>query len=350
MLAQTKQALFLKTKNIGDSIILTASISALPKDYRYVDIICFPESAPIFEMNKRVRNIFIIPRDKRGIKKIMAYISLFKKLFKEHYDMLAHFSNDWRGAILSRLLNPAIRVSRNAPRRGSFWHHSFNFLAPTLDHERPMAEQDVDLLRAANLYKKSIAPGYALNILQAQKNKIKVWLSHHKISLKNKLVVIHASSRWKFKEIPMTTWAKVIDELKSKKINVVVSGSLDDLSTNKLIYEYCQLKPVLTQNFSLKDTAALYSMADLVLTIDSMSTHLASAVKSPVISIFGPTNEKNWGPWKGKYQVIGLSAKDADTFACRPCGMDGCEGSKISQCLVQMDPKRIVREALEILR
>ncbi len=81
-----------------------------------------------------------------------------------------------------------------------------------------------------------------------------------------------------------------------------------------------------------------------------MSTHLASAVKSPVISIFGPTNEKNWGPWKGKYQVIGLSAEDADTFACRPCGMDGCEGSKISQCLVQMDPKRIVREALDILR
>jgi hypothetical protein len=82
---QTKQALFVKTRNIGDSIILTASISALPKEYRYVDIVCFPESAPIFEMNKRVRNIFIIPRDKRGIKKIMAYISLFKKLFKEVY-------------------------------------------------------------------------------------------------------------------------------------------------------------------------------------------------------------------------------------------------------------------------
>ena len=86
MATQTKQALFLKTKNIGDSIILTASISALPKDYRYVDIICFPESAPIFEMNKRVRNIFIIPRDKKGIKKIAAYISLFKKIFGTNND------------------------------------------------------------------------------------------------------------------------------------------------------------------------------------------------------------------------------------------------------------------------
>jgi heptosyltransferase-3 len=106
----------------------------------------------------------------------------------------------------------------------------------------------------------------------------------------------------------------------------------------------------LAQNFSLEDTAALYKSADLILTIDSMSTHLASAVKTPVISIFGPTNEKNWGPWKGKYRVIGLSAEDAEMFACRPCGMDGCEGSKISQCLVQMDPQKIVREAIAMLK
>jgi heptosyltransferase-3 len=219
-----------------------------------------------------------------------------------------------------------------------------------LDHERPMAEQDVDLLRAANLYHNSMAPAYELKITSAQKNKIKAWLAHYEISLQNKLIVIHASSRWKFKEIPMTTWAKIIDELKSMKMNVVLSGSSDDANTNKIIYGHCQSKPLLTQNFSLKDTAALYSMADLVITIDSMSTHLASALKSPVISIFGPTNERNWGPWKGKYKVIGLSAEDADIFACRPCGMDGCEGSKISQCLVQMDPQKVVLEAIAILK
>ena len=350
MVAQNKQALFVKTRNIGDSIILTASISALPKEYRYVDIVCFPESAPIFEMNKRVRNIFIIPRDKRGIKKIMAYISLFKKLFKEHYDLLAHFSYDWRGAVLSRLLNPEIKVSRKTHRRGYFWHTSFNFLAPILDHERPMAEQDVDLLRAANLYKKLIAPGYELNIHSTQKNKIKAWLRRHEISLKNKLVVIHASSRWKYKEMPMEIWAKIIDELKLNKMNVVLSGSSGDIISNKIIYDNCQNKPQVTQGFSLKDTAALYSVADLVLTIDSMSTHLAGAVKTPVISIFGPTNEKNWGPWKGKYKVIGLSVNDAEMFACRPCGQDGCDGTKISQCLVQLDPKMVVNQALLMLK
>ena len=345
-----KKALFLKTKNIGDAIILTASIAALPASYRFIDVVCLPHSEAIFKMNKRVRHVFVIPRDKKGLNKISAYFNLFRRLFREHYDLLAHFSVDWRGAILARLLHVDISVSRQTDRRGTFWHQSFNFLAPKLDIERPMAEQDVDLLRSANLYKKSSAPAYDLYISNSQKIKVNAWLKKNDIHAKNKLVIIHASSRWKFKEIPVTSWAKIIDELKSQKIDVVISGSLDDLKTNTLIFDLCQSKPVLTKNFSLLDTAALYQRANLVLTIDSMSTHLASAVKTPVVSIFGPTNEKNWGPWKGKYKVIGLSIKDDEMFACRPCGQDGCEGTKISQCLVQLDPKMVISQALFILK
>jgi len=301
-------------------------------------------------MNKRVRHVFVIPRDKKGLNKISAYFDLFKRLFNERYDLLAHFSVDWRGAVLARLLNVDISVSRKTDRRGAFWHQSFDFLAPMLDHERPMAEQDVDLLRSVNLYKKSVAPAYELNINSLQKNKVNAWLKKNSIHAKNKLVVIHASSRWKFKEIPISSWVTIIDAIHSKKINVVISGSKEDLKTNELIFGLCKSKPVLTKDFSLLDTAALYGRAQLVLTIDSMSTHLASAVKTPVVSIFGPTNEKNWGPWKGKYKVIGLSSQDNAMFKCRPCGQDGCEGSKISQCLVQLDPKMVISQALLMLK
>ena len=329
---------------------MTASIAALPASYSFVDVVCLPHSEAIFKMNKRVRHIFVIPRNKKGLNKISAYLNLFMRLFNERYDLLAHFSIDWRGALLARFLNVDMSVSRRTDSRGSFWHKSFNFLAPALDHERPIAEQDVDLLRSANLYKKSSAPAYDLTINSNQKSKLNRWLKNHGMFSTNKLVVIHPSSRWKFKEIPVTTWAKIIDEFKLKKINVVISGSKDDLETNELVFNLCASKPVLTKDFSLSDTAALYERADLILTIDSMSTHLASAVKTPVVSIFGPTNEKNWGPWKGKYKVIGLSAKDAEMFACRPCGQDGCEGTKISQCLVQLDPKMVTNEALLMLK
>ena len=59
---KNKTALFFKTKNIGDSIILTSAIVALPEEYEFVDVVCLPESKEIFQMCPRVRNIFIIPR------------------------------------------------------------------------------------------------------------------------------------------------------------------------------------------------------------------------------------------------------------------------------------------------
>ena len=290
-----KSALFLKTKNIGDSIILTSSIAALPKTFKYVDVVCLPESERIFKMNPRVRDVFVIPRHLKGLQKLSAYYNLFRKLVSNHYDFLAQFSVDWRGALLARLLNVDLSVAREASRRGSFWHQSFDVIAPFQDH-RPVAQQDVDLLRVTHLYKKKEAPPYQLEVPHKNQLRIKQWLKAQNIS-NNKLIVIHASSRWKFKEIPIETWATIIETLKSKNMHVVLSGSKDDLKTNEAIRDLCKLKPVLTNNFSLEDTAALYKSADLIVTIDSMSTHLASAMKTPVLSIFGPTNDLNWRPW-----------------------------------------------------
>jgi heptosyltransferase-3 len=341
--------LFLKTKNIGDSIILTSAISALPKDYQYVDIVCLPESEPIFKMHPRVRHVFVIPRHFKGFSKVMAYINFFQELTSYSYDFLAHFSNDWRGALVQRIFPAKLSVARKTHRRGQFWHQSFDILTESLDDLRPIAEQDVDLLRAAGLYSNVKAPSYLVKASINQKSKIKNWLSKHSAASNKKLVVIHAPSRWKFKELPIATWVNVIDKLKENKFEVVLCGSKDDLLTNQAIYALCKMKPIITNNFSLEDTAALYSLAHLVLTIDSMSTHLASATQTPVISIFGPSNEKNWGPWGGKHRVIALTSEDAPTFACRPCGQDGCEGSKISQCLVQMNPSMIIHEALKML-
>ena len=341
--------MFLKTKNIGDSIILTSAISALPKDYQYIDIVCLPESEPIFKMHPRVRHVFLIPRHLKGFSKVMAYIKFYKEITSYSYDLLAHFSNDWRGALLQRIFPAKLSVARRTHRRGQFWHQSFDILTESLDDIRPIAEQDVDLLRAVGLYGNVKAPSYLVKASINQKSKIKNWLSKHSVVLNKKLVVIHAPSRWKFKELPIATWVNVIDKLKEKKFEVVLCGSKDDLLTNQAIYALCKMKPIMTNNFSLEDTAALYSLAHLVLTIDSMSTHLASATQTPVISIFGPSNEKNWGPWGGKHRVIALTSQDAPTFACRPCGQDGCEGSKISQCLVQMNPSMIIHEALKML-
>jgi heptosyltransferase-3 len=345
-----KKAIFIKTKNIGDSIILTSAIKALPDDFKYVDIVCFSESKPIFEMNPRVRNIFTIPRDEKGFNKLLSYFYIFLKASREHYDLLAHFSIDWRGALFARFLNVDVSVAKNSIRRGSFWKKSFSLVANVALKNRPAAEQDVDLLRKVGVCNPLEAPNYQIKVSSTTKDQIKQWISKQFNNEINKnLIIIHAASKWKFKEIPIEIWCDVIDKLISEGMNVVISGSAADFGTNQAILDLCHKKPKLTKNFTLVETAALIECADLLISIDTMAIHLASALETPVIAIFGPNNEKNWAPWKVLHKIIALSENDSPSFACRPCGIDGCGSSKISNCLQAINPQLIINNALTIL-
>jgi heptosyltransferase-3 len=269
---------------------------------------------------------------------------------KYHYNFLAQFSGDWRGALLARWLKVKLSIARKNYRNNFIWHRSFDLISNIAISFRHMAEQDVDLLRKAGLYNEAEAPPYHLIVSKDKIIEIRNWLKKNKILNKKKIVLIHAPSRWKFKEIPASTWVDVIQDIKFKGYQVVLTGSQSDFEFNKSIFDLCKLKPLLTDNFSLEDTAALYKLADLLISIDSMSIHLAGALKIPVVAIFGPTNEKNWAPWKVKHRIVSLSEEDSPSLSCRPCGLDGCGGSKVSHCLTLVPSKMISTAAFDLLK
>ena len=342
-----KTALFLKTKHLGDSVILTSAIAALPQDF-VVDVLCFKESAAIFAMNSRVRHVLVIPRHLAGFARWREYWRLFSVMRSQQYDVLAQFSDDWRGAFLARLLSAKISVARQSKKRPQFWSNSFQHIAKLTPTSRPAAEQDVDLLRKIGLYQQPFAPRYQLTVADADKLAIDGWLKSIRVENK-KLIVIHAAARWKFKGLPHATWAALIDALHQRGYTVVLSGGAFDLDFNQALIELCQTAPTLTQDFDLGKTAALLQQADLLVSIDSMALHMASALQTPVVALFGPTNEKIWAPWQVPHRVVAFGAVDSPSFACRPCGLDGCAGSKVSQCLVAITPTQIFVAIDELL-
>jgi heptosyltransferase-3 len=343
-----KKALFLKAKNIGDSIILTSALSALPENYM-ADILCFKESEAIFSMHPNVNKVYIIPRHLRGIKYFIAYINIFLQMKLENYDVLIQFSSDWRGAFFSRFLGVKLSAAKKIQKRSSFWHKSFTHTAYVSELKRHAAEQDVDLLRRIALFNLPEAPPYHLIVPSKIKSTIKDWLDKSKNKKSLKIISIHANSRWKFKNISSSTWIELIDAFHKDNIKVVLTGSKEDFPYLDEISFACNKKPIIAENFNLQMTAAIFELSDLVISIDSMAIHLASAVKTPVVAIFGPSNELNWAPWRVKHKIVKLGIVDSPSFSCRPCGMDGCGGSKISYCLTEIKSSQIYNAAKELL-
>jgi heptosyltransferase-3 len=70
---------------------------------------------------------------------------------------------------------------------------------------------------------------------------------------------------------------------------------------------------------------------------------MAAAMGTPTLALFGPSGEYEWGPWMVPSRVVVSRA-----HPCRPCGIDGCGGGKISECLTSL-PAAHVFEQFEAL-
>ncbi len=115
---------------------------------------------------------------------------------------------------------------------------------------------------------------------------------------------------------------------------------------------------------TIKQLGAVSGASDLFFGVDSAPMHIAAAVSTPVIALFGPSGTFNWGPWDNKIsnsmnpyqkrngiQAFGMHTVMQRDWECIPCGKDGCKGTKISRCLTDISPeevKNIIVEKLKI--
>lgn len=94
----------------------------------------------------------------------------------------------------------------------------------------------------------------------------------------------------------------------------------------------------LTGQLSLRELAAVTREARIFVGVDSAPMHIAAAMQTPVIALFGPSGEFEWGPWGVPHRII-----TSMNHPCRPCGIDGCGGGKISNASLRSPSNAFVQ-------
>ena len=102
----------------------------------------------------------------------------------------------------------------------------------------------------------------------------------------------------------------------------------------------------LTGSLSLKELAALTAHARAFVGVDSAPMHMAAAMQTPTVALFGPSSEVVWGPWGVVHRIV---ASTESRHSCRPCNNDGCGGSKVSECLTQLPVVKVTAALNELL-
>lgn len=134
------------------------------------------------------------------------------------------------------------------------------------------------------------------------------------------LVAINPVAQWPTKLWDTAGFAQVADRLiREFGADVVFTGGPADRPVVAEILEKMERSAAdLTGRTNLKELAALYEGARLVISTDTGPMHLAAAVGTPVVALFGPTAPRRTGPFGDGHQVVRLS------LDCAPCFKRRC--------------------------
>jgi heptosyltransferase III len=259
-------------------------------------------------------------------------------LRQRRFDLVLELSGGDRGTFYTFLTRARERLGFAHPRQ-PFWQRRgcFTRLLPRPPVTMHMVDQNLEAVRALGI--DPIKPRLQFFWSEAVEHKVRDLLASLGLAEKA-FAVVHPGAGWRFKCWTPTGYARVIEALQQDwGLPVILTGTTAAHERELLaeIHRECRVAPLdLAGRLSLKELGALIAKARLFFGMDSAPMHLAAAVNTPAVVLFGPSGVFNWGPWGEGHLVI---KQDWD---CLPCGQDGCEGSKISRCLVELTPEEVL--------
>ena len=326
--SRIRRILFVSLSNLGDIILTTPVFSELVNNFpgAEIDVITGDPGEEIFSLHPSVKNIMRHGEHRTFSRRISRVLDLRKI----GYDMVV----DLKSSMLPYFIGASYR---NSPIR-SMMNKCFAGKRPVLhkvqEHLYKLKAIDGALSRGAVFFM-PFAPG--------DEDKAADLMARGKGRLRK--VIINPGAKSHLKRWPAEKFAKLSEMLINEcECDIFITGTADDYDTRDIFMDTVT-EPVLDicGETSLGTLAVIMKRADLVITNDSAPLHLASSVNAPTVAIFGPTDERKYGPLSEKKRVVKPEKK------CRPCEKALCAIGPDEGCITEVSVEAVYRAAKELL-
>jgi heptosyltransferase-3 len=354
-LGEVRRALVVKLRHHGDVLLSSPVFSVLHAHAPHIEIdaLVYADTAEMLMQHPAIAQLHTIDRrwKKQGpVAHAVAEWRLLQTLRARRYDLIVHLTEHPRVAWLARLCGASWAVAPEMKQRGAFWKNSFShFYGKPANALRHTVERNLDALRRIGLY--PAADERALTLVPGRQAEARVALLLREQGIEaseaGRFIHVHPASRWHFKCWPVDKMAALIDRLHDEGRRVVLTAAPDpaEIAMIENIQRLLRQPAItLAGQLSLRELAALTAQARLFIGVDSAPMHIAAAVATPAVALFGPSGDREWGPWGVGHRVV-----TSDAHPCRPCGIDGCGGSKVSDCLTTLSVDRVHAAVQELL-
>src|SRR5436190_10486893 len=340
--------LLIKPSALGDVVHTLPVLVKLRARYpaARIDWLITPQNAEIVRCHPALSNVVLFARGDfaRGGRRwqaVGAFFNLLKKIRGTKYDLVIDLHGQVRSAFFALISGARVRVGFDRPikpaptvsaehdlkniashgwrgaRECSWMAYTHRIPIPTLD----VHAIDRYLWVGTMLGLDDDPPDLTIHLPPETVPNVERLLDERGVPASRPLVVLVPGTIWETKHWTIEGFAGVARELLGSGFAVALAGTNRDQSRCRQIATASPGACDLSGKTTPADLAALIQRAELCVTNDSGSMHVAASLGKPMVSVFGPTNPGHIGPYGRSESVVRVN------LPCSPCNY-----RRLSQC------------------
>jgi len=350
--------LLVRPRLIGDVLLTTPVIRALRRRYPHADLVYLVEdlAAPVVTSNPHVTETIII-RHRKGWRRLLADLSLARRLRARRFDVAIDMHGGPRSAWLTFASRAPVRVGYDVS--GRTWMYTRVVPRPRGYAPRHSVRNQWDLLRAVDP-SCGEAPDpdrdrIEMPVPAAARQNVAERLTAAGLTSADQIVVIHPGAGNEFRRWPESSFAEVARVLASEHTHrvAVVVGSAGEGSAVARVAGAARataadrpVRIIEAVGWPLPELAALLERAVLFVGGDSGPMHVAATTAVPIVTVFGPTLPVHWSPWRPAH--LPFVAVEPEALSCRPCDQRVCAPGDF-RCLRRTAAAQVIDAARRLL-
>ena len=341
--APPERILIVKPSSLGDVIHALPVAVALKEAFpaAKVDWVVSRAYAELVAAQPCVDDVLLFDRGRWGGRGFWRnrreWWDLVGALRSANYDVAIDLQGLARSALLTRASGAAVRLGLATARE--FGRVGYTVTVSPRDPNAHAVERYLQVLRALGVAPPG-EPRFALSIAEEARQRVEAELARELVT--ESILCVAPGARWETKRWPVERFAEAAARLAEEAgVRVIVVGTEEDRPLAQGICSRVGEQALdWTGRTSLVELAALLHRSALLLTNDSGPMHLAAALGTPVVAVFGPTNPSRTGPYSDRAVVV------RSAVPCAPCYQRRCDRPV---CLEEVGVEDVVGEARALL-
>lgn len=319
-----KRVLVVRLRSIGDTVLATPSLFALRRflPNAQIDILLEDWVAPVLEGSDLVDEV---------IKVDPSRLVTVRELRRRRYDVAFNLHGGTTATFFVR--------ASGARHRVGYSHYQYSFLynhllssAKDYWHQEMVhsAEQQLALLGSTGVPVDDRPRSRLLITKSGRTARVSEWQERGPYAL------LHPGTAFFTKQWPAENFARTADFLTYHDMRVLAVGSKDESAVLHEVANASKSEVALFDDLTLPEIMALASKARIFIGNDSGIAHIAAAVNTPSVVIFGSSNRDHWRPWTDAPNEIVYQE-----FPCQPCAGYECKEYGDAPCIGSVAPEKV---------